>query len=89
MEIAFYAPLRQTPFKLLMDIVIGIDSKRMMEGLQQKMDMLGKQKRIIRKKKINRTSRFFISVLDLKFLEPETIDSTQLFITLYFIFQPF
>ena len=72
-----------------MEIVIGIDSKRMMEGLQQKMDMLGKQKRIIRKKKINRTSRFFISVLDLKFLEPETIDSTQLFITLYFIFQVF
>ena len=38
MEIAFYAPLSQIPFKLLMEIVIGIDSKSMMESLQQKMD---------------------------------------------------
>ena len=69
MEIVFYAPVRQTPFKLLMKIVIGIDSKRMMQGLQQKMDMLGKQKRIIREKKINRASRFFISVINLEILK--------------------
>ena len=69
MEIVFYAPVRQTPFKLLMEIVIGIDSKRMMQGLQQKMDMLGKQKRIIREKKINRASRFFISVINLEILK--------------------
>ena len=55
MEIAFYAPLSQIPFKLLMEIVIGIDSKSMMEGLQQKMDKLGGgQERTIREKKINR-----------------------------------
>ena len=40
MEIVFYAPLSQIPFKLLMEIVIGIDSKSMMESLQQKMDKL-------------------------------------------------
>ena len=89
METAFYVPVRQTPFKLLMEIVIGIDSKRMIEGLQQKMDMLGKEKRITREKKINRVSRFFISVISLEFLEPGLTDSTQLFITLYFIFQVF
>ena len=54
MKIAFYAPGSQISFKLLMEIVIGIDSKSMMEGLQQKMDKLGEQKRIIREKKINR-----------------------------------
>ena len=41
MKIAFYAPGSQISFKLLMEIVIGIDSKSMMEGLQQKMDKLG------------------------------------------------
>ena len=41
MKIAFYAPGSQVSFKLLMEIVIGIDSKSMMEGLQQKMDKLG------------------------------------------------
>ena len=41
MEIAFYVPLSQILFKLLMEVVIGIDSKSMMEGLQQKMDKWG------------------------------------------------
>ena len=41
MKIVFYAPGSQISFKLLMEIVIGIDSKSMMEGLQQKMDKLG------------------------------------------------
>ena len=73
MEIAFYAPLSQIPFKLLMEIVIGIDSKSMMESLQQKMDKLGGgQKRIIREKKINRASRFFISVINLEILRTRT-----------------
>jgi hypothetical protein len=72
MEIAFYAPLSQIPFKLLMEIVIGIDSKSMMEGLQQKMDKLGEQKRIIREKKITRASRFFISIINLEILRTRT-----------------
>ena len=46
MEMAFYSPLSQIPFKPLMEIMIGIDSKSLIEGLQQKMDKLGEQKRI-------------------------------------------
>ena len=54
MKIAFYAPGSQISFKLLMEIVIGIDSKSMMEGLQQKMDKLGwgdKNGRFVKKNK--------------------------------------
>ena len=61
-----------------MEIVIGIDSKSMMEGLQQKMDKLGGgQERTIREKKINRAWRFFISVINLEILRTRTVKTSS------------